>query len=194
MEPEQRQNRNDAFKEALLFARRFVTEPRQIGSVVPSSRFLVNRLLSLVDWSRMNHVVELGAGTGVFTREIVKRMAGRGSFVVFEIDPTLRQRLDEELHIHCCSNAEELPCLVPPDSVDLIVSSLPWTVLPKDVTSRILNGMTIALKPDGHFLAYQYSKQMKRNFEDLFQQVKLHFEWRNMPPAFIYHGHKLKNS
>ena len=52
------------------YLRRFVAAPAQIGSVAPSSPFLTRAMLRGIDWSRMRTIVELGAGTGVFTAAI----------------------------------------------------------------------------------------------------------------------------
>ena len=46
----------------LLFARNFFRHPRMLGSIVPSSRFLIRELLGPVDWTRARVVVEYGPG------------------------------------------------------------------------------------------------------------------------------------
>ena len=51
-----------------LFTRSFLRHPLQTGSLVPSSRFLVRRMLAQVDWQHARVVVELGPGLGCFTR------------------------------------------------------------------------------------------------------------------------------
>ena len=40
-----------------IFARNFVRHPKMLGSVIPSSRSLVNRLLKEVDWNRAKVIV-----------------------------------------------------------------------------------------------------------------------------------------
>src|SRR5690349_8364364 len=88
----------------LLFARNFVKHPKMLGSVIPSSRFLVNRLLAEVNWHRARVIVEYGPGVGTFTKEILRRMAPDATLVVFETNGDfvrfLRGRLnDPRLHI-----------------------------------------------------------------------------------------------
>src|SRR6476661_3144338 len=51
-------------EETLLFARNFLQHPMMLGSLIPSSRFLISRLLSKVDWSRARTIVEYGPGVG----------------------------------------------------------------------------------------------------------------------------------
>ena len=59
---------------ALLFGRTFLRHPRLLGSVVPSSRFLISRVLRQADWSRTKVVVEAGPGVGTLTGPILDRL------------------------------------------------------------------------------------------------------------------------
>ena len=58
----------------LLFARNFFLHPRMLGSIVPSSRFLIRQLLEPVDWAQARVIVEYGPGVGVITSEVLRRM------------------------------------------------------------------------------------------------------------------------
>ena len=58
----------------LLFGRNFIKHPRMLGSLIPSSRFLVNHVLAEVDWNRARVFLEYGPGVGTFTAEILRRM------------------------------------------------------------------------------------------------------------------------
>ena len=55
--------------QALLFAQNFLKHPKMIGSLIPSSRRLIDRLLGKVDWNRARVIVEYGPGVGTITRE-----------------------------------------------------------------------------------------------------------------------------
>ena len=61
-------------RQMLLFAKNFVKYPKLLGSVVPSSPFLVNHLLSFINWEQARVIVEYGPGVGTITGEILKRM------------------------------------------------------------------------------------------------------------------------
>ena len=65
----------------LLFLRKFIDEPKKIGSLTPSSRFLANKMLKNLPWKNFSHVAELGAGTGSFTEQIVERKPAACRFV-----------------------------------------------------------------------------------------------------------------
>ena len=83
-------------KESMTFLKRFAKSPRRIGSVAPSSKFLTRAMLDSVDWENARFIAELGAGTGVFTREIVRRARPDAKILVFEIDPALQKLIREE--------------------------------------------------------------------------------------------------
>ena len=180
-------------KESMTFLKRFASSPRRIGSVAPSSKFLTRAMLDSVDWENAKYIAELGAGTGVFTREIVKRARPDAKILVFEIDPDLQEMIRNEhpdhkgLTLH--SDAQELRKYMHDNGIeqlDFVISSLPFTVLPPKMTVRILNGVVKALKPDGHFVAYQYSSIMKHVLRKKFAHMQTRFVMFNVPPAFVY--------
>jgi phospholipid N-methyltransferase len=176
--------------EGVVFLRRFVRAPRQVGSVIPSSPFLTKAVMNKIAWDDVRHVAELGAGTGVFTRAIVRNLRAEGNVLVFEIDPTLRNIIEKEhggLKVY--GDARELPEVMTDRNIrqlDCIVSSLPFAVLPPRMTASILDAVDKCLKPGGKLVAYQYSKHMKPYLEKRFESVKISFVLRNVPPAFVY--------
>ena len=180
-------------KESMTFLKRFASSPRRIGSVAPSSKFLTRAMLDRVDWDNAKYIAELGAGTGVFTREIVRRARPDAKILVFEIDPDLQKMIRDEhpehegLSLH--SDAQELVKYMQDNGInalDFVISSLPFTVLPPKMTVRILNAVVKGLKPEGHFVAYQYSSIMKHVLQKKFGHMKTRFVMFNVPPAFVY--------
>ena len=180
-------------KENFVFLKQFTTHPGRIGSVTPSSRFLTRAMLERVDWENANFIAELGAGTGVFTREIVKLAKPDAKILVFEIDPNLQEMIKKENPNHkglkLFSDAQELKNIMQSEGIkefDFVISSLPFTVLPQKMSVRILDGVKKCLKPDGHFIAYQYSSIMKPRLQKRFKSIKTKFVLLNVPPAFVY--------
>ena len=180
-------------KESMTFLKRFAKSPRRIGSVAPSSKFLTKAMLDRVDWENARYIAELGAGTGVFTREIVKRARNDAKILVFEIDPALQKLIQEEHNEHSGlslhSDAQELHKYMQENGIeklDFVISSLPFTVLPPKMTVRILDGVLKSLKPNGHFVAYQYSSIMKHVLKKKFSHIKTRWVAFNIPPAFVY--------
>ena len=181
------------FREKFIFLKRFAKSPGRIGSVTPSSKFLTRAMLDRVNWEEANYIAELGAGTGVFTREIVKRAKDDAKILVYEIDPDLQKLIKEEHHTHkgltLYSDAQKLMTHLQENGInklDYVISSLPFTVLPRKMTVRILDAVVKYLKPDGHFIAYQYSSIMRHVLQKKFAKIKSRFVMFNIPPAFVY--------
>src|SRR6266850_5591880 len=93
-------SRSPAFRSArdtILFARNFLKYPQMLGSVIPSSPFLVNQLLARFDWGRASVVVEYGPGVGNITREVLKRMRPDAVLVAIELNPDFVRFLRAEI-------------------------------------------------------------------------------------------------
>ncbi|MDR1649286.1 MAG: methyltransferase type 11, partial [Synergistaceae bacterium] len=161
--------------EGMIFLRRFFGAPRQIGSVMPSSPYLTKAMMGKIDWNGARYIAELGAGTGVFTRSIVRKLRDGGKVLVFEIDPALKILIEAETPgLIVYGDARDLPEVMEDRNIpflDYVVSSLPFAVLPPRMTASILDAVGKSLKPGGKLIAYQYSKHMKPYFEKRFESV-----------------------
>ena len=78
---------NQHIADRVRFLRAFAANPRQVGAILPTSRYAVRDMLDLGDVPGAGLVVELGAGTGVQTGEILARMGPDARLVALEIDP-----------------------------------------------------------------------------------------------------------
>lgn len=110
---------------------------------------------------RAVHVVELGPGTGVFTRQIVERLGAGGRYLGVDIEPAFVERIRRDWpHVDCvCASAEALPELAAERDlapVDHIISGLPFASLPALTTRLILDAACGILRPGGTFTTFQY--------------------------------------
>lgn len=179
-----------SWKQRLQFFSRFVVNPKQIGSVTPSSRFLVEAMLKYISWKHIDTLVELGAGTGTFTKQIQLRMKNNCQSFIFEQDPLLYQRLKQQYPnmIHC-TNAQLLQHELMKrrvSQVDCIISSLPFANFTDREREVYIHEIKQVLANNGIFIAYQYSLQMKKVFQQHFREVNTRFVPINLPPCFIY--------
>ena len=79
------------------------------------------------------------------------------------------------------------------NEVNYIVSSLPLTIIPKEVSHNILQESYLLLNTKGIFIQYQYSLTYYKKLKGVFgDNIQLSFEPLNFPPAFIYNC--VKNS
>lgn len=66
------------------FIKEFIKSPKYIGAISPSSKFLANKMIENIEFEKCNCIIEYGAGTGVFTKEVILRKEESTIFLVFE--------------------------------------------------------------------------------------------------------------
>ena len=176
--------------EQALFLRSFVAHPRQVGAVLPTSGRAVADMLDMADVPSARLVVELGAGTGSHTAQVLERLSSDARLVSFEIDPRLaaavRTRLVDPRLTVLAESAENLESHLGGQRPDVIVSALPFTSLPHGLGSRILERAAAALAPGGTMLVLQYSPFIASELRRLFGDVRRRVTLLNVPPAFLY--------
>jgi phospholipid N-methyltransferase len=177
-----------------LFVRNFFKSPAMLGSVVPSSSFLVNDMMSQIDWRRARVLVEYGPGVGTFTREILKRMRPDALLIAIELNTDFVEYLDRHirdprLRIIQGSAARVRDILaeqsLPP--ADYIISGLPYRNMSDSLRRQILEESRLALRADGSLLLFQYTRTLLPYLESSFSSVKLNFQLFNILPALIFH-------
>ncbi len=77
----------------VMFFRRWLANPLQMGSVVPSSPALCRRIVRHTVREPNEIVLELGAGTGVVSRALRRGGVPADRLVVVEIDPAMAAHL-----------------------------------------------------------------------------------------------------
>jgi phosphatidylethanolamine/phosphatidyl-N-methylethanolamine N-methyltransferase len=184
-----------------MFLREFLRHPLRTGAVGPSSRRLAHQMTLGLPEQGTPVVVELGPGTGAFTGVIQERLAGRGRHLAVELNPRFAEHLEArfpDLEVEV-GDAADLPRLQERrgvDGVDLVVSGLPWTLIPAVRQRAILGGASEVLTPEGVFTTFAYvhampsgpARRFRRLLEDQFEEVLLgRTIWANLPPALVYH-------
>lgn len=181
-------------EETLLFAKNFIQHPRMLGSLIPSSRFLIDRLLSKIDWSRASTIVEYGPGVGTITSHILARMRPDARLVVFEMNEDFVAYLtrcfpDKRLHVvHGSAESvqRELDRLKL-DGADYIISGIPFTTMPIELREKIMRESREALNPGGAALVYQFTRAVLPYLRSHFHQIDQDFEPRNILPARLFY-------
>jgi phospholipid N-methyltransferase len=181
---------NQQLTDRLRFLQAFVAHPRQVGAVLPTSRRAVRDMLDLADLAGADLVVELGAGTGVQTGEILERLKPGARLVALEIDPRLAKLLakrydDPRLQV-VCDSAENLQEHLDGATADVLVCALPFTSLPPDLRRRILDRLPLALGLRGVMVLIQYSPLIEPELRKRFGSVRRRLSPLNVPPAFLY--------
>jgi len=176
------------------FLKKFLKSPTTIGSIVPSSPVLVATIMAAIDWQKVGVIVELGAGTGVVTKAINSIRSEQSVFISFEKDEQMHNDLMKRYpDIVMGSDAFHLAIELNKlghEQVDCIVSCLPFSLFEASQQSALLASIYKVLRPGGQFIAFQYSLQLQKQIEAIYDDVDVRFVMRNIPPAFIYVCHK----
>ena len=186
-----------------LFGRNFIKHPKMLGSLIPSSRFLVNKVLSEVDWARARVFLEYGPGVGTFTTEILRRMRSDAVLIALETNSDfvrfLRGKVrDDRLHVVHGSAADADAALARLNlrQADYVISGIPYTTIPPHVRDIILRKTHSVLHPSGAFLVYQFTRTVLPYLQQVFNLVHQDFEPLNVMPArlfFCRHHHDRTN-
>jgi phospholipid N-methyltransferase len=176
-----------------LFALNFFRHPLMLGSIVPSSRFLIRELLKPVDWDQAKVIVEYGPGVGVITTEVLKRMRPDAMLIAIETNPDfvtyLRDSIqDERLHVveGSAEAVDEILKRYGQNNASYVISGIPFSTIPAPVRERILQKTCEALKPGGSFLVYQFSSRVFEDLQRIFRYVRRQFEPLNVLPAHLF--------
>jgi phospholipid N-methyltransferase len=176
-----------------MFFREFLRHPVMVGSVIPSSGKLINRMLSRTDWANTKLFVEYGPGVGTFASAILERMGPDGTYIAIDtnrefIDYLGRQIVDPRFFpVH--GSAADVRRIIAEhghDHADYILSGLPFSTLPAGLGPKIAAETNAALRPGGAFLVYQFSPKVRDFIAPHFARIDHDMEWWNVPPAQLY--------
>lgn len=184
----------------LRFLREFLRDPAHTGAIAPSSPGLATAMTDWIPWDRARVVLELGPGTGVFTRAIRQRLAPDARFMAIELNERfvteLQQQFpDVDVRHDNVANLEAICAQAGIPTADAILSGLPWASFPQGLQDQCLQAITRVLRPGGRFCTFAYlqglclpaGQRFRRLLSQHFQRVgRSATVWRNLPPAFVY--------
>jgi phosphatidylethanolamine/phosphatidyl-N-methylethanolamine N-methyltransferase len=143
-----------------LFFRRWLANPLQMGSIVPSSRALCRRVVEQTHYTDDQIVVELGAGTGVVTHALLDSGLPPGRLYVVEIVPDMADHLRRALPgVNVIQgDARRLPHLIPQKlhgRIGTVIVGIPLVLLPLAEQRRFIDAIE-AVSPGSGFICYTY--------------------------------------
>jgi phosphatidylethanolamine/phosphatidyl-N-methylethanolamine N-methyltransferase len=145
----------------LLFWRRYLHRPLGVGGVAPSGSALAAAMVQTLAPGAGDVIVEIGPGTGPFTRALLASGVAPGKLILVEFDPEfvrhLRHRFPGVTVLQ--GDAQELPRLLKEqghDKVPRILSGLPLRSMPEPVRAGISRAMATSLADDGTLVQFSY--------------------------------------
>ena len=182
---------------SIAFLRAALTRPTDIGSFWPSTPALARRMLADAALSPDDRVVELGAGTGPFTRLLE---AHPGPVLALEPDPDLAPlaRAAAPSVEVVQQGAEALPALLAERDwphADAILSGLPFAIWPAERQDAVLDAVARVLRPGSRFVTFTYAhsrvlpaaRRLVRRLEERLGPIEVSpVVWACPPPAVTY--------
>jgi phospholipid N-methyltransferase len=177
-------------QERLVFLLHFLKNPLRNASVMPSSRAAARAMMTGVNWSGTNVIVELGPGTGTFTREVLRLCRPDARIILIELEPKyvkwLREKFGDRIEVIHGSAIDMNKHLAERgiDHADLILSSLPF--LSDDISAPLHHDILKHTDRGGLFRFFTYMPPaMKPHYRDMPIRRVAFTEW-NLPPMWIF--------
>lgn len=176
----------------IQFIKESLKSLQEVGTVLPSSKSVVDKMVDPIKFDKDIIIVELGSGTGVITKEILNRMSKKSKLICFETNSSfykdLKEKFKDNIYLinDSAENMEKHIEQLNIKKIDYIVSSVPLLTLPKETTNKILLVSSQILDTDRKFIQLQYSKLLDKRLEKYFNKIDVSFTPKNYLPSFIY--------
>lgn len=180
-----------------VFLEGFLEHPVMVGSIIPSSRFTIRKMLAPVKWDECKVFVEYGPGVGTFCRPVLERLPRDGLLIVIDTNPLyidyLRSTIADSRFVAVHGSAADVVDIVAAqgrDHADYVLSGLPFSTLPDGVGPAIVKATYDVLRPGGAFLVYQFSAKARNFMARHFRRIDEGFEALNVLPCRLFWGWK----
>jgi phospholipid N-methyltransferase len=184
--------------EHIQFLQAFLKNPLHVGAITPSSSDLALQMIEDLEPNPQNIIVELGVGTGSFTKPISQIVPDDKSYLGVEISKDFVKALKKEYPKlkFVCGNATKLHKLHEKSGlgkVGYIISGIPFVTLPNEVGDEILQEISLFMDRGCMFRTFQYAhgyympsavklrKFMKARYG---RAKKSQIIMKNVPPAY----------
>ncbi len=180
-----------------VFLEGFIRHPVMVGSIVPSSRFTIRKMLAPVDWENCKLFVEYGPGVGTFCQPVLDRLRRDGMLIVIDTNPDfidyLRRTITDSRFVAVLGSAADVEDIVRAhghEKADYVLSGLPFSTLPDGVGPAIAAATYRVIRKGGAFLVYQFTPRARAFMARHFLRIDHKMEMINVPPCFMYWGWK----
>ncbi|HLD95486.1 MAG TPA: methyltransferase domain-containing protein [Alphaproteobacteria bacterium] len=188
-------------KEAKIFFKQWLKAPMQLGTLAPISKRLAKAGARAINPTKDDLIVEIGAGTGRWTRALIEQGVRPDQLITVELDLVMHGFLQKTLpaYTHVLGDACLLEDLIPPlwkGRVTKIVSAIPFMYLEPSLRLKIVNACFECLKEGGDLFHLTYNPRSPLSFlpqKDM-EQTRVCSLWFNVPPGFVWRYQKRASS
>lgn len=183
----------DTVLDGLLFFKAWRENPTHVGAVLPSGAALSAAITREIGLAQAP-VLELGCGTGVFTRKMIERGVPAKELTLVELDPSFANRLQfnfPQAQILCIDASKLYKVQISAgNKVGAAICGLPLLNMSAKKQLGILRGVFSALRSDGALYLFSYGLHCPvplRLLDRLgLRARKLETVLLNVPPARIW--------
>lgn len=181
------------FSDCVTFVLELLRNPVGVGSIAPSSRRLAALMTREITATTIP-VIELGSGTGVFTRQLLAKGVSPESLTLIENGQEFVQVLMRRFPTAriCCIDACDLKEVIElkAGKTRVVVSGLPMSAMSSNKIRCVLKTAFWQLEPHGAFYQFTYWPRCPVS-ESLLSDLGLRSSYLgmtflNIPPAFVY--------
>lgn len=173
----------------VLFAREVLQNPRSFGAACPSSPLLARSVAALTPAERGGLIVDLGTGTGIILKELLKQGIPPEQIIGVERSAQLSEYLRRHFAqcqiiegdaLHLCDLLGE-KC----QQINTIICGIPFRTLPDRIVHGIVQQIEEALPKEGLYLQYTYDLSNGKSpfLPHHFKRISSRIVWGNLPPA-----------
>lgn len=180
-----------------VFFEGFLEHPVMVGSIIPSSRFTVAKMLAPVKWHECKVFVEYGPGIGTFCKPVLSKLRRDGQLIVIDTNPLyidyLKRAITDSRFSAVLGSAHEVEEIVRAhghEHADYVLSGLPFSTLPDGIGAEIAEATHRILRPGGAFLVYQFTAAAREFMARHFTRIDQGFEFWNVLPCKLFWGWK----
>jgi phosphatidylethanolamine/phosphatidyl-N-methylethanolamine N-methyltransferase len=180
-----------------VFFKGFLKHPVMVGSIIPSSRRTVQKMLAPVDWESCNLFVEYGPGVGTFCQPVLDKLRPDATLLVIDTNPDfiefLQKHFCDSRFIAVNGSAADVNEIIRDagfEHADYVLSGLPFSTLPGDLGPRIASETAKAIRTGGAFLVYQFRARARDFMEPHFPRIDAGYEFWNILPCYLFWGWK----
>lgn len=185
--------------ESVSFFKAWLASPLKVASVVPSSEALAQAITTDVE-PDAGPVLELGPGTGVFTRAILARGVRPENLTLVETSPEFSAKLRNEfpgVRILTLDATQLVEARIyDGQPLHAVISGLPLLSMKRDKVAAVLRGVFHYLQPGGSLYQFTYgpvSPISDGTLESLgLTATRVSYTIRNIPPASVYRITRIK--
>jgi phospholipid N-methyltransferase len=177
-----------------------LSKRNQTGGIIPSQRFLVDKMIAPVPEDYRGHCIELGAGSGALTLRLAAKCPA-AQITACEINPVLardtrnlmmRRGLGNQVEV-INQPAEKILRRIADSGQpkpDFVISGIPLGNLSEEKTFQLLDAIRDALPEGGMYIQFQHSVVDRKRIMSKFDRLRSVPVLLNIPPAVIYYARK----